>query len=371
MLRTVNGEDGSLPAYVMRKCSLGIFFISILLLARLFTHRIVLPRSHQQLSSCTVHRVNFVSSPKCSVQPHLAACWHVQLNNVRKLRIQQDLFSHSDLLKLRELTTCPKCKYPNIRCALSVEDPSDAMWLHSYNNGNELLVMVKLGCVTFVFFVAAILCDGALFSPRRTGFARVSLFVMWLLALSALLQLMLIPKEHQFALLGAGPLQTLAYIATVIVGAALLPAIVLLLQTLAVLYVNFAIFLIQVVFWTILGLLHYLASLLVYHASSLRLHLQSMYRFPNAVSTDDAYMRQIGFAHTFASMLTSNPLISNVANAVNDSSRITMQSMLPPHLYERLEDNRERSLPQTQNEAQQSSQSSSNSNERTPLLPAE
>ena len=257
----------------------------------------------------------------------------------RNLRPAQHekLYTSTQCAKLRVLNGCKseeQCGNTSVDCKYGPEDPSDAFWLQSYNSGNELVVVVKVGLSSFIFFIVAIICDGAIFAPRRVDIARFSLFALFLIGSSALLLLLLVPEKNQFSLLGGGPLQSFACISGVMLGALVMPSIALLLQSVAIAYIEFLFFLCQVLFWTIMGSLHFFYHLLVLQSRHLWLQIQAVYLGPSAVSENDTYNRQITHAHTFVQQMSANPLLSQFGATVSESIRMSLQTVLPSDLYE-------------------------------------
>lgn len=208
------------------------------------------------------------------------------------------------------------------------EDPSDALWFRAYDEGAELVVLARAGLLALILFLAAVIVEGAAFQPRRSGLAHSALGGLLLIGLSALLQLLLVPRAWQMPLWGAGPLRTTLCILAVILGAAALPACVLALQTVAVLYWHYVALIVQVLFWVLVGLVHFLYAVVVFYTRNLWIQLRVLYAGDGADedSAQDVYIAQLNVSYNFVSAVGANALLRRVAASANNTAKRVLES---------------------------------------------
>lgn len=164
--------------------------------------------------------------------------WHVQvqhpsINTSTHLFIDKNhtTLSTNQLHLLKSLNGCKSlstCKNTSLQCTYGVEDPSDILWLRTYNEDAAFIAMCRICVVTFMFFLAAIISEQSLFTLRNAGlFNETIAFYLVLIGLSSLLYIIVIPDQYQFAIWGDGPVQSFAFCFTIILVAASLPGIVI------------------------------------------------------------------------------------------------------------------------------------------------
>lgn len=267
----------------------------------------------------------------------------------------------SEQTLLRQLDGCDSTATCNtsVPCAYGIEDPSDAFWLRAYNETSKFVVLLHVGLASLIFFVAAIIADGTIFYPRRMGLALESASALILIALSALLYVLLVPRNLQFALWGRGPWNTIAYIFIILLIAVLLPA-------LAVIWISWVMFMIFVIGFLFehvivvaLATIHFLAVLVMYQISNTALHVRLVY-FPGGRNahgseddlslTDDSvatandsptqdveYDRQLlAIGSTFVRRVRSNWFVERVPHMIEERAMQTMQAHMPDHIHAQL-----------------------------------
>lgn len=209
----------------------------------------------------------------------------------------------------------------------SVEDPSDALWLRAYNGGGELVVLARAGTLALVLVVFAMVADGALAQPRREDWAFGNAAACALLALSALLQLVVVPRRWQPDAIGGGPLQTLLWGVMVVIGAVLLPAAALLLRAACVCALHVLALTAQCVLWGCWGIIHFSAHLAVFYMRNLSLDVRLLY-VDAPVDIYERYRRQLDFSHRLLTAASNNALLRRVPTVLNGVSKIVVEEVL-------------------------------------------
>lgn len=270
------------------------------------------------------------------------SCWNVTLSQPHMTWLPPSHAAATDPFQLSRARCCAlgACIPHSVPCTRTSsydapEDPSDALWLRAYNGGAELQVLARAGALALIFFLTAIIIEGAIFHPRRSGVAHSALVLLSLLALSALLQLTIIPRELQPAIWGAGPLQSFICMIAVIIGAILLPAVVLTLQAVAVLLVHYCLLLVQVCVWVVIGLAHFIYVLAVFYVRNLFIQLRVLYAGDGADedSAQDVYISQLNVSYDFVSSVSVNALLRRVAAAVNNTAKLVLRSTIGSAAY--------------------------------------
>lgn len=215
-----------------------------------------------------------------------------------------------------------------------LEDPSDALWLRWYNDGNEFVTLLSAAAAALCLLLLAMAADGAWFDPRRASVSAGALGALSSCGAAALLLLVGVPRRWQPSLAGGGPLQTCACIVVVCVLGALLPAGVLATQAAVACAGEWALLCLQVAAWAAAGLAQFALALVVFHARSLLLQIGAVYA--GARDDVDVYSWQLVYSGEFLRTVGRNGLLVNVPGAVNRMCRVVLRSAMAPHLYERI-----------------------------------
>ncbi len=265
--------------------------------------------------------------------------WRVEVQAPGSVASNRSLVTnHSDLnIAIRTCCAAGYCSPAAVPCRplfRTVEDPSDALWLRTYDSGGEMLVLVRAGLLALIVLIVAILVDGALARPRRERIAYAPLAALVLLSLSALLQLCLIPRRWQPSLAGAGILQSILWIAMVIVGAFMLPGAALALQSIAVANAQIAMLTVRALFWCVTGCVAFALLAGRFYARNLWLQLRIFYSNNNVHSdvdyAQDVYMEQLNISYDFLGGISDNPLLKQVNESINDSAKSVLRATLGP-----------------------------------------
>lgn len=247
-------------------------------------------------------------------------------------------FLPSELHVLERIKGCKStssCENSSVTCTYGIEDPSDAFWLRDYNSGIKFVVLFKIGIATLAFFVAAILSDGSIFYPHRVGVSILSGSVLIMVALSAFLYILLVPRTSQLSLYGGGAWQSLGFIVIVITIAALLPGLAVIWVNICVFCVFFVGFFLEQLVYAGIGILHFLGVLTLYQAENTLLHLRLIY-FRDIVE-DAEFDRQLVIMSTrFLRRVRGNWYLRRVPRALEEDALQFVENLLPDHLYEEL-----------------------------------
>lgn len=217
-------------------------------------------------------------------------------------------------------------------CTYNLEDPSDALWLRAYENSSRFVVLFNIGIASLLFFLAAIVVDGSIFHPHRSGLADASASSLIMLSLASLLYVLIVPYDLQFALHGKGILQSVAYVLTICVLAILLPAIAVIWLSTSI----FLIFLIGLVFeysmLILFATLHFFIVLFIYQVESTILHVRLVY-FANDEADEAEHDRQLLAAGVaFLLRVRSNLLFGRISRVVEERALRVIQNHLPQHV---------------------------------------
>ena len=274
---------------------------------------------------------------KSMVQMGDGAKWRVEVMSSKAARNGSSITHHiADLPK--SIRTCCAAGYcspiavPCVTKTRTIEDPSDALWLRAYNEGGEMVVLVRGGILTLIIMVGAILVDGAMARPRRERIAYAPLAALVLLSLSALLQLCLIPRRYQPSLLGSGIVQTIIWIVMILVGAFVLPGIALTIQTISLLVAQFVFLTARSMFWGFLGCANFLFLITRFYIRNLILQIQVFYSSKNVHNdidyAQDVYMEQLNISYEFVGGISYNALLRKIPAGINDSARLVLKATM-------------------------------------------
>lgn len=202
----------------------------------------------------------------------------------------------------------------------SSEDPTDALWLRAYNQGSELVVLLRMGALAALLVVLAVLVDGALPRPRRAGWARAPATALALLATSVLLILVLVPRKWQFQAWGGGVIQSVLWMSSVISFAVVMPGLFLIVRALIRCTLHAAILTVKALFWTIVGAVEFAIALTKFYTENLKHDCQALYA-ADEIHPDDTYMNQLTAAHKLLTAVSFNPLLRKVPTTINSAAK--------------------------------------------------
>lgn len=226
--------------------------------------------------------------------------------------------------------------------AASSEDPSDALWLRSYRNGNEIAVLTRAGMLALLILIAAIIVEGGLLRPRRPGVGRFPFIFLGLSALSALLQLVVLPRKLQPDAFGSGPFQSILYLVFVFGGALLIPGITIVFHSIALVAVNFSILTTLTLFWSALGISKFLVGVIRFYFRNCWLQIRLLYGKDslslNVDYAQDIYIEQLNISYDFVTGISQNPLLKRVPKSINDTAKLVLRSTLGPGSARRFAD---------------------------------
>lgn len=254
------------------------------------------------------------------------------------LHIEHHYISPHDIRILKTLDGCKsisQCKNTTVPCKYNVGDPSDAFWIRDYNNSTKFVVIFRVGLASLFFFIASIISDGSIFYPHRPGFSVFSGSVLIMIGLASLIYVLIVPRNLQLSLYGAGPWQTTGYICLVTLAAALLPAIAIIWVNSCVFLIFFIGFLFEQLLYAFMGIMHFFGVLTLYQAQNTFLHLRLIYLRDIAEVVDFDHQLVV-MSNRFLGRVRQNWYLRRVPTALDEDALQMVENLLPEHLLDEI-----------------------------------
>ncbi|KAI0567805.1 hypothetical protein FGB62_1g659 [Gracilaria domingensis] len=272
------------------------------------------------------------------------------------------------LTRLDGCNSTEQCAGETVDCTYGIEDPTDAFWWREYNHGIKFVVMMKIGFLSLVFYIAAIISDGTIFSPHRPSIASNVASVLILIALSALLYIRLVPRKMQYSLLGGDLFQTTAVLLIILTTAVLLPAMAVIALNFVIFSVTFLWFFVEQCLSVIVGFLQFLAGLSLFNIQHTYLCLRQIY----FNGTDAEYEQQlVSNSERFLQQMRNNWFLTKVPRFFLENADLAVRTVLSEHLHDQVDFVPNVDMDSFASEEDEESvlvQSAPEANETTPLL---
>lgn len=263
-----------------------------------------------------------------------------KISKVHPISLEEsDQYTKEEVSLLRELDGCNSsetCKDTSTPCTYGIEDPSDAFWLRSYDRDSKFVVIFRIALASLLFFLASIISEGSIYYPHRPGsFSLLSASTFSIIALSALLYLLVVPRKYQLSLYGDGVWQSLGYCSIILTIAGALPCITVLWISICLFAIYFLGFLVEQILCMIAGTLYYLGALFVYQAQHTMNELRVMY---GGGSEDQAELdrRALQLSEAFLRRVRGNAFLFRIPEALEQDGIQVVGNTLPEHLFEEL-----------------------------------
>lgn len=305
------------------------------------------------LHLCKLASVSFLPPSACPRPPSHQCRWQLKAipipkpcmikpSTLLKLSLPETYpyYTSHQLRILSQLDGCNStlsCTHPPIHCAPSIEDPSDALWLRHYNTGSKFLVILRVAFLSLIFYIAAIICDASLFRPHRPGsFAASSAAALAIIACAALLYILVVPREWQLSLWGAGWWQTLCYVSLILAIAAALPGVTVVWVNFCLLVIYFLAFVVEQMFCVLAGVLHYFGALTLYQLEYTLFHLRLIY-YRHVEEDVELDQRLLDMSDRFLRRVRGNTFLYRIPNALEQDGLQVVEGVLPEQLYDELD----------------------------------
>lgn len=312
------------------------------------------------------------------MQPITEPCrWNILVRNAKRPQLHslsvydEEKFTKREVSFLQRLEGCKSlstCGNGTVPCTYGIEDPSDALWLRDYQQFSKFVVIFRIGLATLLFFLVSVIVDGSIFYPHRTaGFSTSSASMMAIIAFASLLYVLVVPRQLQFCLYGAGTWQSIGYIFTILMIAGALPGVVVAWVSFCLFFIYFLSFLMEQIVCMLTGILHYLGALTLYQAENTLIHLNRMYNrdFDRQVDLD---RRLLEISERFLRRVRGNAFLYRVPTALEQDGIQVVESTIPDHLFDELFQENILEIDFENIEGSNEDTSTPQSTEETPLL---
>ncbi|CAN8062076.1 unnamed protein product [Agarophyton chilense] len=238
------------------------------------------------------------------------------------------------LVALHACASPSQCANATVPCAYGVEDPSDALWLREYQHRIKFVVMMKIGFLSLLVYVAAIVADGNIFSPHRSSFAGGVATIFILIAFAASLYIRLVPSRMQYSLLGANLFQTLAFLLIVLTIALILPAAAIIALNLVIFSVTFIWFFLEQTISICVGFVQFLANLSLFNVQHTYLCLRQIY-FNGSESEYDQQL--VSNSDSFLQQVRNNWFLHRVPRCFLENADLAVRTVLSENLRDQVD----------------------------------
>lgn len=314
---------------------------------------------HSNLSIYTVHKCNIISvqtsyfsclKPTSHLHSPSPCSWRILVTSTRVPRphvlrlptvnantdnLLASLGSYqllpSELLLLARLNGCDSKISCNTTapCSYGLEDPSDALWLRAYQCCSKFVVLFNIGLASLLFFVAAIIADGSVFYPLRSGLSDAPASSLIMLSLASLLYIVIVPPKLQFALYGKDSLNTICYIFSICTLAVLLPAIAVVWLSTILFVVTLVGFVFEYAILLTITTLRLFFVVVRYQVESTSLRLRSIYFAHDTTAQSENDHQLLNAGVNFLLRVRNNFLFERVSHAIEEHALQVIQNHMP------------------------------------------
>lgn len=289
---------------------------------------------------------SFCRDTKLSSPPDTEPCrWQINVVSLKRPdvhligREEPEKYTPREVSLLRELDGCnssESCKNESLPCAYGIEDPSDAFWLRKYDRESKFVVMFQIAFASLLFFLVSIISEGSIYYPHAPGsFSLLSAATLSIIALSALLYLIIVPREYQLSLYGQGLWQSFGYCCIILTVAAALPFLTVVWISFCLFAIYFLGFFVEQLLCMIGGTLYYLGALFAYQAEHTLYELRLMYGGGNQDQAEiDRQVLQM--SETFLRRVRGNVFLYRIPEALEQDGIQVVGNTLPEHLFDEM-----------------------------------